>query len=123
MKINSLIPAQPSRRRLLLIARNLTSFNRIGTVLQALMSSWWSIDVVIDPGSRYADGLEERLGLNRRMVAVADVRKRSKSDLPLNDALPRIEVEPDTFTVRIDGEVIEADPVTDLPMAQRYFLF
>jgi urease subunit alpha len=69
------------------------------------------------------DGLEERLGLNRRMVAVADVRKRSKSDLPLNDALPRIEVDPDTFTVRIDGEVIEADPATELPMAQRYFLF
>jgi urease subunit alpha len=69
------------------------------------------------------DGLEERLGLNRRMVAVADVRKRTKSDLPLNDALPRIEVDPDTFTVRIDGEVIEADPATELPMAQRYFLF
>jgi urease subunit alpha len=69
------------------------------------------------------DGLEERLGLNRRMVAVADVRKRTKTDLPLNDALPRIEVDPDTFTVRIDGEVIEADPATELPMAQRYFLF
>ena len=40
-----------------------------------------------------------------------------------NDALPRIEVEPDTFTVRIDGEVVEPDPVTELPMAQRYFLF
>ncbi len=69
------------------------------------------------------DGLEERLGLNRRMVAVADVRKRTKSDLPLNDALPRIEVDPDTFTVKIDGEVVEAAPAETLPMAQRYFLF
>jgi urease subunit alpha len=69
------------------------------------------------------DGLEERLGLNRRMVPVADVRKRTKADLPLNDALPRIEVEPDTFTVRIDGEPVEADPAASLPMAQRYFLF
>jgi urease subunit alpha len=69
------------------------------------------------------NGLEERLGLNRRMVAVADVRKRTKADLPLNDALPRIEVDPDTFTVKIDGEVVEADPATELPMAQRYFLF
>jgi urease subunit alpha len=69
------------------------------------------------------DGLEERLGLNRRMVAVADVRKRTKADLPLNDALPRVEVDPDTFTVKIDGEVVEADPATELPMAQRYFLF
>jgi urease subunit alpha len=43
--------------------------------------------------------------------------------MPLNDATPRIEVEPDTFTVRIDGEVIDPDPVTELPMAQRYFLF
>ena len=38
-------------------------------------------------------------------------------------ALPRIEVEPDTFTVRIDGEVVEAAPATELPLAQRYHLF
>jgi urease subunit alpha len=43
--------------------------------------------------------------------------------MPGNDALPRIEVEPDTFTVRIDGEVVEAAPAVELPMAQRYFLF
>lgn len=69
------------------------------------------------------DGLEERLGLNRRMVAVNDVRKRTKADMPLNDAVPRIEVDPDTFTVRIDGEAAEAAPAAELPMAQRYFLF
>ncbi|MEX0791044.1 MAG: urease subunit alpha, partial [Actinomycetota bacterium] len=69
------------------------------------------------------DGLEERLGLNRRMVAVADVRRRTKADMPHNDALPRIEVDPDTFTVKIDGEVVEAAPAETLPMAQRYFLF
>ena len=40
-----------------------------------------------------------------------------------NDARPDIRVEPDTFTVRIDGEVIEEAPATELPMAQRYFLF
>ncbi|MET7423984.1 urease subunit alpha [Dactylosporangium sp. NPDC005555] len=69
------------------------------------------------------DGLADRLGLQRRLAAVADTRGRGKADLPGNDALPRIEVEPDTFTVRIDGEVVEPDPVTELPMAQRYFLF
>jgi urease subunit alpha len=69
------------------------------------------------------DGLADRLGLQRRLAAVADTRARGKADLPGNDALPRIEVEPDTFTVRIDGEVVEPDPVTELPMAQRYFLF
>jgi urease subunit alpha len=40
-----------------------------------------------------------------------------------NDALPRIEVHPDTFTVKIDGEEVEPAPVAELPMAQRYFLF
>jgi urease subunit alpha len=61
--------------------------------------------------------------VRRPLVATGNVRGRTKADLPRNDALPRIEVAPDTFTVRIDGEVIEPDPVTELPMAQRYFLF
>jgi urease subunit alpha len=69
------------------------------------------------------DGLADRLNVARRLVGVADVRRRSKADLPENGALPRIEVEPDTFTVRIDGEVVEPEPVDELPMAQRYFLF
>ena len=69
------------------------------------------------------DGLANRLAVNRRLVAVGDVRTVGKSDMPLNDALPHIEVEPDTFTVRIDGEVIEAQPAMELPMSQRYFLF
>ena len=43
--------------------------------------------------------------------------------MPNNDALPRIEVEPDTFTVRVDGEVVEPAPAAVLPMTQRYFLF
>ena len=69
------------------------------------------------------DGLAERLGLARALVPVADVRARGKADLPENTALPRIEVEPDTFTVRIDGDVVEPEPARELPMAQRYFLF
>ncbi|WP_329109296.1 urease subunit alpha [Micromonospora sp. NBC_01699] len=69
------------------------------------------------------DNLAERIGLGRRLAPVADVRSRGKADMPLNDALPRIEVEPDTFTVRIDGDVIEPEPAMELPMAQRYFLF
>ncbi|HTF08809.1 MAG TPA: urease subunit alpha [Asanoa sp.] len=67
--------------------------------------------------------LGDRLPVSRRMVPVADTRSRGKADLPLNDALPRIEVEPDTFTVRIDGEVVAPEPAMDLPMTQRYFLF
>jgi urease subunit alpha len=69
------------------------------------------------------DGLADRLAVNRRLVAVKDVRKIGKADMPLNDALPRIEVDPDTFTVRIDGDVWQEQPATELPMAQRYFLF
>ncbi|MGH3643718.1 MAG: urease subunit alpha [Mycobacterium sp.] len=69
------------------------------------------------------DGLADRLAVNRRLVAVGDVRKVSKADMPLNDALPHIEVDPDTFTVTIDGDVWAEQPATELPMAQRYFLF
>jgi urease subunit alpha len=65
----------------------------------------------------------DRIGVRRAFAAVSDTRSIGKADMPLNDALPRIEVEPDTFVVRVDGETIEPDPVTELPMAQRYFLF
>ncbi len=70
-----------------------------------------------------ADGLAERLELSRRLVASADTRSRGKADLPENDAMPAIAVDPDTFAVRIDGELIEEQPAAELPMAQRYFLF
>ena len=62
--------------------------------------------------------------VDRPLVAVARrVAALAKADLPENDALPRIDVDPDTFTVRIDGELIEPEPAAELPMAQRYFLF
>ncbi|MDW5326088.1 urease subunit alpha [Plantactinospora sp. KLBMP9567] len=67
--------------------------------------------------------LGDRIGIRRALAPVADTRSRGKADLPGNDALPRIEVEPDTFTVRIDGAVVEPEPAVELPMAQRYFLF
>ena len=68
-------------------------------------------------------GLADRLGLGRPMVAVRGTRRLSKADLPRNDALPTIHVEPDTFAVTVDGEVIEERPPAVLPMAQRYFMF
>ncbi|HTJ70934.1 MAG TPA: urease subunit alpha [Actinospica sp.] len=70
-----------------------------------------------------ADGLAERLDLRRELVAQKDVRGLTKADLPENTALPRIEVDPDTFTVRIDGDVVEPTPAQSLPLTQRYFLF
>jgi urease subunit alpha len=68
-------------------------------------------------------GLADRLGLSRELVPVADVSARGKADLVNNNAMPDIQVDPDTFTVRIDGDVVEAAPAAELPMAQRYFLF
>ncbi len=68
-------------------------------------------------------GLADRLAVTRRLVPVGDVHGVGKAQLPLNDALPDIEVDPDTFTVRIDGEVWPEQPPAELPMTQRYFLF
>jgi urease subunit alpha len=67
--------------------------------------------------------LAGQLGVGRRMLPVADTRSLSKADMPGNDALPRVTVDPDTFAVHIDGEIVEAHPAPVLPMAQRYFLF
>ncbi|MBM7414519.1 MULTISPECIES: urease subunit alpha [Nocardiaceae] len=69
------------------------------------------------------DGLADRLDVARRLVPVGNVRGIGKAQMVNNDAVPRIEVDPDTFTVRIDGDVWTEQPATELPMAQRYFLF
>ncbi|MGW5922076.1 urease subunit alpha [Nocardia fluminea] len=69
------------------------------------------------------DGLANRLNVRRKLVPVKNARRVTKADMPHNDAMPHIEVDPDTFTVRIDGEVWAEEPATELPMAQRYFLF
>ncbi len=69
------------------------------------------------------DGVAERLELTRRLAVLGDTRQRGKKDLPMNDARPLIEVDPDTFAVRVDGQLIDEQPVAELPMAQRYFLF
>jgi urease subunit alpha len=77
----------------------------------------WVAQAAID------DGLSSRLRVDRQLVAVADTRQVAKRDMPLNDAMPDIRIEPDTFAVYIDGELITEQPAEVLPMAQRYFLF
>ncbi|MDI5961848.1 urease subunit alpha [Streptomyces sp. SL13] len=74
-------------------------------------------------GTALEDGLPERLGVAKAFTAIRDTRRVTKSDMRGNDAMPRVEVDPDTFTVRIDGEAVEPAPAAELPMAQRYFLF
>jgi urease subunit alpha len=67
-------------------------------------------------------GLKE-LGLRRRLEPVKRCRKIGKKDMILNDAMPKIDVDPETYTVKADGRVLTCEPATSLPMAQRYFLF
>lgn len=68
-------------------------------------------------------GLADRLGLSKPFVAVGDTRAVAKEDLPRNSARPSIEVDPDSFAVRVDGGLVTEAPAAVLPMAQRYFLF
>jgi urease subunit alpha len=63
------------------------------------------------------------LNLAKRLVAVKNTRKVTKRDLLWNDTLPKMEVDPETYTVKADGRVLTCEPAKVLPMAQRYFLF
>lgn len=67
--------------------------------------------------------IPNQLKLRKNAVAVSGIRNLSKRDMKLNDAMPHIEVDPETYEVRADGELLTCEPATVLPMAQRYFLF
>ncbi len=64
-----------------------------------------------------------RLGLRKPLVAVRNTRGVTKRDMVWNDALPHIDVDPETYAVHADGELLVCEPASVLPMAQRYFLF
>ncbi len=70
-----------------------------------------------------AQDIGVRLGLRRRTVAVSGTRQIGKKDMKLNDTLPKMEVDPETYEVRADGELLVCEPASVLPLAQRYFLF
>lgn len=70
-----------------------------------------------------AEGIGDTLGLAKSTVAVSNTRGIGKRDLLLNDATPQMEVDPETYEVRADGELLTCQPAEVLPMAQRYFLF
>jgi urease subunit alpha len=61
--------------------------------------------------------------LARTALPVSKTRSLRKSDMILNDAQPRVDVNPETYEVRVDGELMKSEPATELPLAQRYFLF
>ncbi|MDR7303612.1 urease subunit alpha [Haloactinomyces albus] len=69
------------------------------------------------------DGLAERLGLRRRLAAVRDTREVTKADMPNNAALPRLDVDPETFAISIDGDPVQPNPAETVPLAQRYTFF
>ena len=68
-------------------------------------------------------GIAARLGLKKSAAAVNHCRNLSKRDMILNDTVPKMEVDPETYEVRADGELLTCEPAQVLPMAQRYFLF
>jgi urease subunit alpha len=70
-----------------------------------------------------ANDIRGTLGLSKQTVAVENTRNIGKKDLILNTALPKVEVNPETYEVRADGELLTCEPATELPMAQRYFMF
>jgi urease subunit alpha len=71
-----------------------------------------------------ANGLEKQLGVDKSLVAVVNTRGSiSKSSMVHNGNMPQIEMNPETYEVRADGELLTCEPATVLPMSQRYFLF
>ncbi|MGL5574349.1 MAG: urease subunit alpha [Sarcina sp.] len=71
----------------------------------------------------FENGIKEELGLERIVLPVHGIRNLSKKDMKLNDATPEITVDPETYIVSVDGVEIKSEPATELPLAQRYFLF
>jgi urease subunit alpha len=90
-----------------------------GATSRAVAST--ALTFVSEAGLR--DGGLQNLGLRRRLEAVKSCRSVRKTDMVLNDALPKIVVDPETYHVTADGEHLTCEPAKILPMAQRYFLF
>jgi urease subunit alpha len=71
----------------------------------------------------FEDGIAEKLGLERTVLPVMGTRGIGKTDMKLNDALPVLEIDPETYEVRADGDLLTCEPADELPLAQRYFLY
>ncbi|MFN3822825.1 MAG: urease subunit alpha [Pseudorhodobacter sp.] len=105
---NGSIPAQPVHSR--------PMFGALGRAREA-----GSVTFVSQAAA--AGNLHAELGLGKAVVAVENTRGIGKADMVLNSAMPQIEVNPETYEVRADGEVLTCEPAQELPLAQRYFLF
>ncbi|KFI31077.1 urease subunit alpha [Haematobacter massiliensis] len=79
--------------------------------------------VVFVSAAAEAEGLRGKLGIGKETLAVQNTRNIGKADMKLNAATPEIEVNPETYEVRANGELLTCEPAKELPLAQRYFLF
>ncbi|WP_371153754.1 urease subunit alpha [Jannaschia sp. 2305UL9-9] len=79
--------------------------------------------VIFTSAAAVEDGIEDQLGLAKSLVAVKGTRGIGKKDMVLNDLTPDVEVDPETYEVRANGELLTCEPASELPMAQRYFMF
>ncbi len=91
-------------------------FGSFGTACSATSVSFVSQAALLS-------GIGEQLGLQRQLVAVTNCSSIGKADMVHNDYQPRMEVDPETYEVRADGELLTCEPAAELPLAQRYFLF
>jgi urease subunit alpha len=105
---NGSIPVQPMYSR--------PMFGAFGRALAATSVTFVS-------QAAQANGVGAQLGLQKTTLAVQNTRTIGKADMLLNNARPEIEVNPETYEVRADGELLTCQPATELPLAQRYFLF
>ncbi len=105
---NGSIPVQPMYSR--------PMFGALGRAMQASTATFVS-------QAALADDVGGKLGLGKTILAVKNTRTIGKADMILNNARPEITVNPETYEVRADGELLTCEPATELPLAQRYFLF
>jgi len=89
----------------------------------ALGKSLTESSVTFVSGAAANAGIGEALGLAKQMIPVSGTRSIKKGDMALNDYQPTMEVDPETYEVRADGELLICEPAEELPLAQRYFLF
>ncbi|WP_054008255.1 urease subunit alpha [Cypionkella psychrotolerans] len=105
---NGSIPVQPMYSR--------PMFGALGRAMQASTATFVS-------QAALADDVGGKLGLGKTILAVKNTRTIGKADMILNHARPEITVNPETYEVRADGELLTCEPASELPLAQRYFLF
>lgn len=83
----------------------------------------YSTSITFLSGAAVQEGVPEQLGLKKKTFEVKGCRDIGKKDMVLNSAVPEIEVDPETYEVKVDGQKIECEPAEELPLAQRYHLF